>query len=369
MRDFSLNATDLGLLTSAYFFAFGAFQLPLGILLDRFGPRRVEASLLLVAALGCLIFGWANRIDGLVLGRALIGMGVSACLMGSFKAFSQWFPLDRLPALTGTIMAAGGLGAVSASLPVEAALPLIGWRGIFFILAALNGAIALLLFLSVPDKPIDDEHHESLRQQLIALWKIFLTRSYWRFAPQGALHVGGFMAIQGLWAMPWLMTINQLPRNEAAQILFLMALAMLGGFIFVALAATPLARRGISPMHLLIAGLGLALLAKLFIVLSIGSPYILWPILGLTFSLSNLAYSQLAARFPLKISGRVNTAFNLLIFAGAFSLQWGIGALIDTLSSGNLTRAEAFRTAFAGLLAAQACSFVWFLRQDKRVTN
>ena len=115
-RQFNASAAELGLLTSAYFLAFGAFQLPLGVLLDRFGPRRVEAALLLVAGVGCALFGLAEGLNGLVLGRALIGMGVSACLMASFKAFSQWFPLDRLPSLTGTIMVAGGIGALATSL-------------------------------------------------------------------------------------------------------------------------------------------------------------------------------------------------------------------------------------------------------------
>ena len=137
MQELNISAAGLGLLTSAYFLGFGLFQLPLGLLLDRFGPRRVEAALLLVAASGCTLFALGTHLQALALGRALIGLGVSACLMASFKAFSQWFPIDRLPALTATIMVAGGLGALSASVPVEAALPLLGWRGVFFLVAAL----------------------------------------------------------------------------------------------------------------------------------------------------------------------------------------------------------------------------------------
>ncbi|MEO8119386.1 MAG: MFS transporter, partial [Rhodoferax sp.] len=124
MQELSITAAGLGLLTSAYFFAFGLFQLPLGLLLDRFGPRRVEAALLLVAAGGCALFAVGTTLETLALARALIGLGVSACLMASFKAFSQWFPAERLPSLTATIMVAGGLGALTASVPVAAALPL-----------------------------------------------------------------------------------------------------------------------------------------------------------------------------------------------------------------------------------------------------
>lgn len=363
-RDFAATAADLGLLTSAYFLAFGAFQLPLGVLLDRFGPRRVEASLLVAAGLGCALFGWARHVDELVAGRALIGLGVSACLMASFKAFSQWFPLDRLPSLTGTIMAAGGIGAISSSLPVEAALPAIGWRGVFIAIAGLNFAVAALLFLSVPDKP-NDGHGESLGEQLKAVGKIFVSRPYWRFAPQGALHVGGFMAVQGLWAVPWMMTVNGLPRSEAANVLFLMALAMLGGFLFLALAAARLAHRGITPMRLLTGALGLSLVAETLIVIDAAPARWLWPVLGLTFSFANLAYSQLSNRYPLHLIGRVNTTFNLLIFAGAFGLQWGIGAAIDSLAGHGLSTPEAFRLTFAALLVAQTLSFAWFLRPDQ----
>jgi len=362
-RDFSATAADLGLLTSAYFLAFGAFQLPLGILLDRFGPRRVEAALLIVAAAGCALFALSPGLDGLVLGRALIGLGVSACLMASFKSFSQWFPLEMLPSLTGTIMVAGGLGALATSVPVTWALPLVGWRGVFFLLAGFNVAVALGLLSSVPDKP--PAHAESLGTQLAAMGRIFLTRHYWRFAPQGCLIVGGFMAIQGLWAVPWMMTVNGMSRAGAAEVLFLMGVAMLCGFLFVALASVPLARRGVSPMMLLTGAMGLALLVETAIIAELAPPGLLWSLLGLTFSLGNLAYSQLAGRFSPHLAGRVNTALNLLMFLGAFGLQWGFGALVDAVAAGGAARPDAFRITFGALLLTQALAFLWFLRNDR----
>ena len=361
-RDFSATPADLGLLTSAYFLAFGVFQLPLGLLLDRFGPRRVEAVLLLIAAAGCAWFGMATQIEGLVAGRALIGLGVSACLMASFKAFSQWFPLERLPSLTGMIMLAGGLGAVSTSIPVTAALPLIGWRGVFFVLAGLNVCVAAGLFFSVPDKAAAAP--ESLRAQMAALGSIFRTRSYWRFAPQGSLVIGGFMAIQSLWAVPWMMTVNGLTRAAAAEVLFMMGVAMLTGFAFLAFASVPLAKRGVKPMHLLMAGMGVAVVAETAILFSFAPPSVLWTLLGLAFSLSNLSYSQLASRFPVHLAGRVNTALNLLIFAGAFLLQWGIGAVVEFLATSGMDKTLAFQMTFGGLFAAQVIALLWFLRQD-----
>ncbi len=367
IRDLGITNADMGLLTSAYFLAFGLFQLPLGLLLDRFGPRRVEAVLLLIAATGCALFGAGQTLATLALGRALIGLGVSSCLMASFKAFSQWFPADRLPSLTATIMVAGGLGALCASVPVEAALPLLGWRGMFYLFAALLVASAGFL-MTAPDQPALT-HSEPLGRQIRMLFGIFGKRVFWRFAPQGCLNSGGFMAIQGLWAVPWLMEVNGAARADAAGVLFLMGLAMLSGFIFVATCSRWLSRHGIAPMTLLTLGIGIGLLVELAIIADLARPAWLWPLLGLSFSLSNIAYSQLSAAFPVELSGRVNTALNLLVFVGAFGLQWGIGAMADGLTGSGVDRAQAFRFTFSALLAVQVLAYGWFLRPPERLAR
>jgi MFS family permease len=364
MQELHMTASGLGLLTSAYFLAFGLFQLPLGLLLDRFGPRRVEAALLLVAALGSALFASGHSLQALAVGRALIGLGVSACLMASFKAFSQWFPSERLPSLTATIMVAGGLGALSASVPVAAALPLIGWRGVFWLVTALL-VLAAGWLMTVPDHGAKAER-ETVGQQIRSLGGIYGNRVFWRFAPQGCLVMGGFMAIQGLWAVPWLMEVNRVSRGDAAGVLFLMSLAMLGGFLFVATCSTALARRGFTPMVLLRFGMGLALCVELLIVLGVAQPTVLWPLLGVSFSLGNIAYSQLTAAFPVSLSGRVNTALNLLVFVGAFGLQWGIGAAVDGFVAAGMVRAEAFRAMLVVLLLAQSLAFAWFLVPVKK---
>ncbi len=364
MLELGIGAAGLGMLTSAYFLAFGLFQLPLGLLLDRFGPRKVEAALLLVAAGGCALFAVGTTLQTLAVARALIGLGVSACLMASFKAFSQWFAVERMPSLTATIMVAGGLGALTASVPVEAALPLLGWRGVFLLVGALL-VLAAGYLMTVPDKRVEGAG-ESFVQQIRTLGSIYGNRTFWRFAPQGSLTVGGFMAVQGLWAVPWLIEVNHVSRSDAAGVLLLMSIAMLVGFLFVATCSVGLARRGISPMTLLTVGMGLALAAELAIILGVAPAAWLWPLLGLSFSLGNVAYSQLAAAFPVALSGRVNTALNLLVFVGAFLLQWGIGAAVDAFVLSGLARADAFKATFSALLAAQAVAFVWFLVPVKR---
>ncbi|OGA96351.1 MAG: hypothetical protein A3E79_04240, partial [Burkholderiales bacterium RIFCSPHIGHO2_12_FULL_61_11] len=349
MQELSITAAGLGLLTSAYFLAFGLFQLPLGLLLDRFGPRRVEAALLMVAAAGCALFGIGTTLVTLAVARALIGLGVSACLMASFKAFSQWFPVERLPSLTATIMVAGGLGALSASVPVEAALPVFGWRGMFFLFAGLLVMTAGFV-MTMPEHAAGGQR-ESFAKQIRTLGQIYGNRNFWRFAPQGCLVSGGFMAFQGLWAVPWLIEVNGATRSDAAGVLFLMGLSMLAGFVFVATCSGWLARRNITPMLLLTVGMGLGLVVELAIILGLARSAWLWPLLGLSFSLSNIVYSQLTAAFPIAISGRVNTALNLMVFVGAFGLQWGIGAAVDAFAAGGMARPSAFRLTFAALLA------------------
>lgn len=363
-RDLAVSAADLGLLTSAYLLAFGAFQLPLGILLDRYGPRRVEAGLLLVAAAGCGAFALGGNLTELAIARGLIGLGVSACLMASFKAFSLWFPAERQASLNAAVMAAGGLGALTATTPIGWLLPVTGWRGIFFGLSGLAALMAAVIF-TTPDKPLA-AGKESLGQQLRALGQILKSRVFWRFAPQTAAIVGGFMAMQGLWAVPWLMNVNGASRESAAFHLLLTSGAMLTGFVVIAAFVNRLKHRGIHPEQILTYGMGVGILATMLIVFDLAPSHLLWFVLGLVFSVGNLAYALLTAHFPVQISGRANTALNLAAFVGAAGLQWGFGILLDALKATGIATPEAFRWSYGLLLVMQALAWGWFVLGAKR---
>lgn len=359
--ELSLPDNALGLLTSVYFLAFGAAQLPLGMLLDRFGPRRVEAGLLLLAAAGAALFGLADSLTGLTLGRALIGFGVSACLMASFKAFSQWFPLERQASLTGWIMASGGMGALAASKPLELALGVTDWRNILLLLAIITLAVAALIWRSVPDRPAEGGS-TGLREQLAGVREIYASPHFRRYAPMGFFFTGGFMAVQGLWASRWMNVMEGLNAADVAARLTWMSLSMLGGFLFMGFFATTLVHRGISLAAIYRSAMLAAFTAFAIICAlpQVGGS-LLWPVLGACFSLSNIAYALVTQAFPKHLSGRANTALNLLVFAGAFGLQWGIGGLVDALQAGGLEIAAAYRSAFVGLLGLQGLSLAWFL--------
>jgi predicted MFS family arabinose efflux permease len=366
-RELSVSAADLGLLTSAYLLAFGAVQLPLGLALDRYGPRRVEAVLLLIATAGCALFASGTTLTQLAIARALIGLGVSACLMAAFKSFSQWFGVERQASLNAAIMAAGGLGALTASTPLSWAIPQFGWRTVFFALAAAGVVVAAGIF-STPEKPASGKS-EPLQDQLAGLVSILASRVFWRYAPQSTLIIGGFMALQGLWAVPWLMNFSGLPRDAAAHHLLLMGSGMLTGFLSIAFGVAPLARRGVSPLRLLQVGMGLGVFATLLIVLGAGPSEPLWFALGLVFSVGNLSYALLQSHYTAALAGRVNTALNLLVFIGAFGIQWGFGTAVDLLLAGGHTPRAAYQITFGGLLALQLLSWLWFLGRNHNETR
>lgn len=365
--ELALGAGSLGLLTSAYFLSFAAAQLPLGMLLDRFGARRVESGLLLIAATGAATFAIGKSIGDLAFSRGLIGLGVSACLMAAFKAFSLWFPADRQASLTGWIMTSGGLGALAATAPLEAALQVAGWREIFVGLAGLTLVVAIWLFLSVPERT-DGAKPEPLAAQWAGVRQVFASAHFWRFAPLGLTLVGGFMAVQSLWSVSWLMQVNGYARAVAADHMAGMSAAMLIAYLLIGLLATGLARRGIKPLMLLAAGLGLSLLTLALIVTqAVEHTYLLWIAYGSFSSFGTLAYSQAAAGFAVALSGRANTAFNLMVFVGAFGVQWGLGLLIDLLQAQGQTAAMAHRNALLALLGAQLAAYLWFLLAGRRV--
>lgn len=360
-RELGVSAASLGLLTSAYLLTFGAFQLPLGVLLDRYGPRRVEAVLLLIAAAGSAWFAFGSTLGELALARAAIGLGVSACLMASFKSFALWYPVERLPSLNSAVMVAGGLGALTATLPLAWLAPLLGRHGLFLLLAAL-AVVAALAIYTTPEKPAA-AGDATLARQLVELREVLVSRAFWQYAPMAAACLGGFLALQGLWAVPWLMDVGGHTRDVAAFHVLLTTVAMVCSFLATALFIGPLQRRGVPPARVMSGGVAIGLLALLAVWADIGYTGLLWFLLGGAFAVGNLAYAELTRRFAPALAGRVNTALNLATFVGAFALQWGYGVLLDGLAASGWTPASAHRAALLALIGLQVIGFAWYLRR------
>jgi MFS family permease len=360
--EFSLTPADLGFLTSMYLLAFAAFQLPLGVLLDRYGPRRVVAALLCVAAAGALVFALARDFTMLSVGRALIGLGVSAGLMGAIKAFTLWFPLSRLATLNGLYLAAGGIGGLSATAPAEALLGPLGWRFLFFLLSAMSVGAALLVFFIVPEKKLPGEG-TSLRRQIAGFGEIFASLPFWRIVLPLVICHGSYLALQGLWLGPWLYDVAGLPRAAVANYLLTTAVAYTLGSVFFGVTSDRLAAAGVSRMTMFKLGLGVSLVA--FVLIAAGMKGALGAILalyGFTTISAALAYALLTMLFPPEMTGRVNTASNVLMFGIAFIFQWAIGAVLRLypVADGRYSP-DGYLAAFGILAALQVIALAWLL--------
>jgi len=360
--EFALSSADLGFLTSMYLLAFAAFQLPLGVLLDRYGPRRVVAALLCVAAAGALIFGLARDFTTLSIGRALLGLGVSGGLMGAIKAFTLWFPLNRLALLNGLYLAAGGIGGLSATAPAEALLGPLGWRVLFFVLAAMSVGAALLIFTVVPEKELPGKG-SSLRDQIAGFREIFASAPFWRIALGLVVCHSGYLALQGLWLGPWLYDVAGQPRSAVGYYLLITAFAYTVGSVFFGVSSERLARAGVS--ILTVFKLGLVVSWLMFALLAAGVQTGLGAILavyGFTTISAALAYSLLTPLFPPAMTGRVSTASNLMMFGCSFVFQWGVGAVLRFYPSTDGRYApEGYATALTILAVLQLASLAWLL--------
>lgn len=361
-HDLGLVPADLGLLTSAYFLTFALFQLPLGVLLDRYGPRRIEGVLLLFAAAGAVVFALSDSVTGLVVGRGLIGFGVSACLMAAFKAFVDWLPPERLPLANGVQMAAGGLGALSATAPVEWLLHVTDWRGLFAGLAVLSLIVAALVWLVVPDRP-QERPHSSLQGQIRGTVEVFTSPVFWQIAPLAVLSQASFLAIQGLWAGPWLRDVGGFERGEAATVLLGIAAAMVSGFLLLGASAERLARHGIQTRHLAAGGMTVFIAVQMTIAAAPGGWEVpLWLAFGFFGTTGILSYAALSQVFPRHLAGRVNTALNLLVFVLAFVAQWGMGGVIGMWpeNEGGGYPLAAYRASFGTMIGLQVVMALWY---------
>lgn len=361
VTELQLDAAALGLLTSAYFIAFAAFQLPLGVLLDRYGPRRVESILLLIAAAGAIVFGLAQDVGQLAIGRALIGFGVSSCLMASFKANTLFWPAERLAVANGFILAFGGLGATVATLPVEWVLKVSDWRTLFFCLAGVTVLSAVYIRFAVPERGLGTAGH--LGEQVRSVVAILGSAKFWRVAPITVTAQASFLAYQGLWAGPWLRDVAGLSPDAAATVMFFVASAIIVGYGLGGVAADRLMRAGVRDGTLLVWGVALYLLVQVPLLLNVttGSS-VLWVAFTLLGTNSILGFSYLTRQFAKDQAGRVNSAMNLLVFVAAFAIQAGVGAVISWFTPPGAPFApRGYQVALTLFFVLQVAGWLWFV--------
>ena len=362
-QDIGLGPADLGLMSAAYFLTFAAFQIPLGLLLDRYGPRRVQGTLYCVAALGALIFAKGESLTMLVLARAMIGFGVSGGLMAALKAIVMWFPLNRIAYINGWYMAFGGLGVLAATGPVDFAMRIMDWRQMFMLLAAVTLVIAALILLVVPERP-DSATRGSLVSQIREIGQIYRDPYFWRIVPLMFTCSGSYLAIQGLWAGPWLLEVDGFSQADIALHLTIMAVGMIVGVMGSGLFAAGLQRLGFDMAEVCGFAAVFSILGMLLLISDIlPSSYLLWGYIGLVVALTILVFAALAHHFPVSQAARANTAANVLVFSMAFAYQWGIGWMIEqwpVAADGSYPKI-AYLWAFLAVTATQVMAFIWFI--------
>lgn len=357
--DLDLDAGELGLLAGAYFLGFALMQLPLGSAIDRHGPRRVQFTLMLLAVAGCMLFALADGLPTLLGARLMIGMGVAACLMAPLTAYRHHYsPTAQLRANSWMLMT-GSMGMLASTLPVQWLLPLLGWRGLFWTLA---GALALSMLLMLWLVPRDAPRAIDAAAPVAGYGEILRHPLFLRLAPLAFVQYGGMIAVQSLWAGPWLTAVGGRTPAEAAAGLFAINLSMLLTFLSWGVVMPRLAARGVTALQVLQAGVPVVLLLMAHNVWAGASAgpaaWALWCVSCTSMSLSQPALAQ---AFAAAQAGRALSAYNLLIFAGVFCVQWGIGLAIDALQAAGWPQAAAFRIAFAGFGGLCAAAYAWYL--------
>lgn len=358
-QEFQLHARDLGLLAGGYFLGFSAVQLPLGTWLDRHGPRKVLLGFLVVAVLGCVAFALATSFHALLAARVLSGAGVGACLMAPMTGYRRWFtPATQLRTNSWMLMT-GSLGMLASTLPVQWLLPSVGWRPLFWALAGLLAVSMVVIALVVPAWQAAERAPGTRAGSYAQVWR----HPYFRqMAPIGFFSYGGMIAVQTLWAGPWMVRVAGYEPVAAAGGLFVINISMLATFWSWGLLTPWLTRRGFSADRLIAWGQPLSFLPLLALVVAGPSAgTVTLALFCVTSTFVSLAQPAVGMAFPAAVAGRALSGYNLVVFLGVFLIQWGIGLAVDLFIALGFTEVSAFRAAFALFLVACVLSYGWFL--------
>lgn len=370
VQEFALNARDLGLLAGGYFIGFAATQLPLGQWLDRLGPKKVVLGFLSIAVLGCVAFSSARSFAGLFAARVLCGVGVSACLMAPLTGYRRWYaPANQMRANSWMLMV-GALGMVASTLPVQWLMPWIGWRMIFLLLGALVGLAMVMIAWQVPAWQPMHAATGALAEPVSSGYAEVWRNPYFRkLAPLGFFNFGGLVAIQTLWAAPWMVKVAGYSPLQAATGLFWINVAMLLAFWMWGAANPWLARRGYTPDRLITFGMPVSMLTIAINVIAGDAITVwssaIWTVFCVSSTVGALAQPAVGLAFPSQLAGRALSAYNLVIFSGVFTVQWGVGLLVDGLRALGCTEPQAYQGAIGVYTLCCVGAYLHYLAAKK----
>ena len=365
--EFELMAADLGLLAGGYFLGFASMQIPLGYLLDKFGPKKIVSSFLLIAFIGTVSFALAQNFSGLLVSRILIGVGVSACLMAPLTGYRIWSAENQQQRANSWMLMIASLGFLSSTLPIQLLLPSLGWRWIFGGIAALILISIFLMLVFIPkwNHQKDESLENSERKgSLVDVWK---NKFFISVIPMGLFNYGGLMAIQTLWAGPWMIRVAGYTPLESATGLFWINITMLISFFLWGYFLPKITNLGFSALRILKLGLPVSFLIMLMIIIlgsKAGAFYITLFILSSIFL--SVTQPAVGLSFASHLAGKALTSFNLLIFLGTFIMQWVMGLVIDLVKTFGYTEIIGFKAAFSFFLFLSLISYIFFLIINKK---
>ena len=362
--EFNLSAANLGLLAGGYFLGFSLMQIPTGMLLDRFGPKKVIGYLLIIALIGTISFAFAKSFAGLLISRIFIGVGVAACLMGPLTGYRVWFEEKYQQRANSWMLMVANFGFVASTLPVQILLPIIGWRSIFLIIASLILISIILISILIPScETKRDEDQKNNLQNLSHIWK---NKFFISLVPLAFFNYGGVQAIQTLWAGPWMLNVTGYDAIQSATGLFWINVTMLFSFLIWGYFLPKLSSQGIDSMKIVKFTLPVSYLI-LFLIIIMGDKagatmFTLYILSSIVISLTQPA---IALNFPTKLAGKSLTSFNVFLFSGTFFVQWIIGLIIDFSRNLGATITMSYQISFSIFLFLCILSYLFFLILNK----
>ena len=365
--EFNLLSADLGLLAGGYFLGFACMQIPLGYLLDKYGPKKIVSSFLLIALVGTGSFALAESFSGLLISRILIGIGVSACLMAPLTGYRIWYAENQQQRANSWMLMIASLGFLSSTLPVQLLLPSFGWRWIFGGITILILVSIILMLVFIPKWNLIKSNQLEEPTNKGTLSEVWKSKFFISVIPMGLFNYGGLMAIQTLWAGPWMTRVAGYTPLQSATGLFWINVTMLVSFFVWGYFLPKISSIGFSATKILRLGLPISFCIMLTIIIlgsKAGAFYLTLFILSSIFL--SVTQPAVGLAFSGYSAGKALTSFNLLIFAGTFIMQWLMGFVIDITKSFGYSEITAFKSAFSVFLVLSLVSYLFFLTMNKK---
>ena len=365
--EFDLSAGNLGLLAGGYFLGFSLMQIPAGLLLDKYGPKKVVAYLLLIALVSTISFAFAKSFTGLLISRFFIGVGVAACLMGPLTGYRVWFEDKYQQRANSWMLMVASFGFVISTLPVQILLPIIGWRSIFLIISILIllSIVLILVFAPSWNNNVQNQNIQSAEStgRLSDVWK---NKFFISLIPLAFLNYGGVQAIQTLWAGPWMLNVAGYSPLESATGLFWINIIMLFAFMFWGYILPKFSSLGIDSMKIVKIGLPISYIV-LFCIIIMGQKAgaMMFTLYILSSIVLSLTQPALALSFPHNLAGKSLTSLNVFIHSGTFFVQWGIGLLIDLSKNMGANVITSYKISLSLFLFLCILSYIFFIFFNK----